>query len=100
MTDYSLPIPFARLRAALDVALRNAEAQHGEAIALSEDYFWSIPQEELYDAGRQPTELTLGSLAHSWESVEKLPDEPDEALDCHLVWLSEILRAIGHAPQS
>jgi len=61
--------------------------------------FWSIPPDALYDVYQEPPELTIGQLTESWDNLRRLgEDEPGFGLD--LVWLSDVLRAIGHAQLS
>ncbi|BDT90810.1 hypothetical protein IFM12275_07860 [Nocardia sputorum] len=37
-----------------------------DAGAVAEDYFWSIPTDELYGNYDQPKSLTLGQVSDSW----------------------------------
>jgi hypothetical protein len=74
-------------------------AEEGEVIHLERDYFWAISPDDLYNPLEDPRELTLGQLWHSWEFIENLPNEPDDAISHHLVWLADIIRALGH-PQT
>ncbi|MEU4839908.1 hypothetical protein [Nocardia testacea] len=42
-----------------------------------------------------PADLTIGQLSDSWEFLRTPLADPDDALTYHLVWLADILRAIG-----
>ncbi|MFK0289858.1 hypothetical protein ACIQU6_05115 [Streptomyces sp. NPDC090442] len=95
MAEYPVRIPFDQLRTALDVALQHAEARHGKTATLELDYYWDISREDLYDPMKDP-EPGLGQLVDTWEWTSRLPDEPDDVIGHHLVWLGDILRAIGH----
>lgn len=71
-------------------------ATNGPAVDLDKDYFWSIPPNELYDVHNCPADLTIGRLSESWRNIEDLLADPDRVVGYHLVWLSDVLRAIGH----
>jgi hypothetical protein len=81
------------LRRTFELVLAHVAEVHGEEIVLRNDYFWSIPAAERYDPYAKPTELTVGQLSESWEWLARLDD--DSVLSYALVWLGEILIAIG-----
>ncbi|MCP2295716.1 hypothetical protein SAMN04244553_4800 [Nocardia amikacinitolerans] len=96
MTDWQLHISLTELRRSVELLLNHLEAAtDGDTVCLDEDYFWSIPQDELYDVNRTPAELTVGQLSWSWQHLTDLLADPDRAIGSHLVWLAEVLRAIG-----
>ncbi|MFG2910297.1 hypothetical protein ACGF13_35265 [Kitasatospora sp. NPDC048286] len=96
MTDEPLSVSLADLRGAFDVLLSRLEAATaGDAVALDQDYFWAVPQDELYDVTREPGDLTIGSLGESWGQVRELLADRDRAVGHHLVWLADVLRAVG-----
>ncbi|WP_454198064.1 hypothetical protein [Nocardia sp. Marseille-Q1738] len=96
MSGEPLSVSLDELRRAFDVLLRHVEeATAGEAIAVDEDYFWSIPPDELYDVYNKPANLTIGQLSESWQHLKDLLADQDGALGYHLVWLADVLRAIG-----
>ncbi|MEV6670522.1 hypothetical protein [Streptomyces sp. NPDC051162] len=43
----------------------------------------------------EPKTLTIGQLSESWQHLEDLLAHQDGALGYHLVWLADIIRAIG-----
>ncbi|WP_030245720.1 hypothetical protein [Streptomyces sp. NRRL S-350] len=96
MTGEPLYVSLAELRRSFDVLMRHVEAaEAGDAVALDKDYFWSIPSDELYDVTREPDDLTIGQLSESWQHLRDLLADQDRALGYHLVWLADVLRAIG-----
>ncbi|MFJ9605143.1 hypothetical protein ACIRS1_02150 [Kitasatospora sp. NPDC101176] len=97
MTGEPLHIPTDGLRRVLDLALRHVEASTGDRVALDEDYFWSVPGGELHEVYAGPPALTIGQLSESWQHLEALLTDPDRAVGHHLVWLADVLRAIGRA---
>ncbi|MEV6140599.1 hypothetical protein AB0L63_32085 [Nocardia sp. NPDC051990] len=97
MTGESLRVDLTQLRRSFDVLLSHVRAAvAGDTVALDKDYFWSIPSDELYDPFNAPADLTIGSLADSWQHLSDLLADPDRAVGYHLVWLADVLRAIGH----
>ncbi|WP_405492215.1 hypothetical protein [Nocardia sp. NBC_00511] len=96
MTEGQLHVSLAELRRSFNLLLDHLEAAtDGGIIHLDQDYFWSIPQDELYDVTTVPSNLTVGQLSWSWEHLTDLLAEPDRAIGHHLVWLAEVLRAVG-----
>jgi hypothetical protein len=90
-------VSLAELRRLVDVLLSHVEAAvAGDAVELGKDYFWSIPADELYDVYKQPDALTIGQLSESWQFLRDLLADENRVLAYHLVWLADVLRAIGH----
>ncbi|WP_157555319.1 hypothetical protein [Nocardia crassostreae] len=97
MTEWQLQVPLAELRRSLEWLMDYVEAATaGDTVHLDQDYFWSVPPDELYDVDRAPVNLTIGQLSWSWQHVRDLLADPDRAVGHHLIWLSEVLRAVGH----
>ncbi|MFE4517883.1 hypothetical protein ACFRMQ_27255 [Kitasatospora sp. NPDC056783] len=96
MTDEPLSVSPAELRRSFDVLMCRVEAATaGGAVTLDKDYFWSVPPDERYDVTRKPGELTIGQLSESCRHLRDLLADEDRALGYHLVWLADVLRAIG-----
>lgn len=95
MATELVQIPIDQLRRALDAALRHIEASAGPTVTLKEDLFWSVSADELYSMGTEPQALTIGQLSESWQHVEDLLAHQDRAVGYHLVWLADVIRAIG-----
>ncbi|MER5966537.1 hypothetical protein [Streptomyces sp. NPDC002057] len=96
MASEPVQIPIDQLRQAVDVALRHIEASAGPTVTLKEDLFWAVPADELYTIGAEPRTLTVGQLSESWQHLEDLLGQQDRAVGHHLVWLADVIRAIGH----
>ncbi|MCT9093605.1 hypothetical protein N4G70_32755 [Streptomyces sp. ASQP_92] len=96
MATEPVQIPLDQLRRAFDAALGHIESSAGPAVMLKEDLFWSVPADELYNMGAEPQTLTIGQLSESWQHMEALLAGQDRAVGYHLVWLADVIRAIGH----
>ncbi|MEV3961586.1 hypothetical protein AB0M34_11905 [Nocardia sp. NPDC050193] len=97
MTEWQLHVSLTELRRSIDLLMNHVAAgTDGDTLHLDQDYFWSIGEDELYEVYNTPSDLTLGQLSWSWEHLTDLLSDPGRAIGYHLVWLSEVLRAIGH----
>ncbi len=90
-----LQIPVADLRLVFDRILAHVERVNGESVVLCADSFSSLPAPNLYDVSSDPPEPTIGQLTESWDDLTSAMD-PDRTVMWELVWLGDVLRAIGH----
>jgi hypothetical protein len=95
---WQLTVSMDVVRAALEAALAEFEANHGTAVSVPMDYFWSIPAESLYSVESDPVGLTIGQLSETYEHLEHIAAGTSEPIDYSLVWLADILRAIADPP--
>jgi hypothetical protein len=96
MMDESLQIPLPQLRRAFDMLLEHMEGSVGDIVSLDKEYFWSIPVDDLYDVLKEPSDLTIGQLSESWQHVTEMTEGDPRVLGFGLVWLADVLRAIGY----
>lgn len=66
----------------------------GERVEIDVDLFWWIDAKQVYDPYRDPNGLTIGSAADSIEFLHRSVDA-EERIGYGLVWLSQVLRAVG-----
>jgi len=66
-----------------------------ENVHLSEDYYWDISKEQLYDPVREPSTFSLGQLSEDWNELVELIHGHGEPLAYDLTRLAAILRAVG-----
>lgn len=85
------------LRQVFELLLQRIEEIDGPDIEPHDDFFWSIPMNELYDDYHNPSELTIGQLSECLEHLEKMNEDPDRVISYGLVWLAEILLAVSLA---
>ncbi|MFI9535689.1 hypothetical protein ACIG56_20865 [Nocardia fusca] len=96
VTDDPMHVSLPELRRSFDVIFDHLEAvTKSDSVVLDKDYFWSISPDERYDVYNTPADLTIGQLSESWQHLRDLLADPDQALSYHLVWLADVLRAIG-----
>lgn len=93
--DGDLTVRLPRLRKAFELVAEYLAKAEGDTLSLGHDYFWSIPAGELYDVYNRPANLTVGQLSESWQHIEDVLDGKTDLLGYHLIWLSDVLRAIG-----
>ena len=87
-------IPLSRLREVTDLLLAQAE-RAGDSVTLERDLFWELLPEQRYDLGHEPAEHTIGQLSESWAQLVAMADDPDRVVGYGLVWLADVLRALG-----
>jgi len=65
------------------------------SVNLKVDYYWNVPQPQIYDPYQKPSELDLGKLSDDWNELTKILRAQKEPLGYDFVWLAAILRAVG-----
>lgn len=88
-----LRIEVRELREVVDRLFAHLEETSGDGVTLHEDYFYSVPFPEIYDVLSGPPQLTIGQLTESWENLQRARGG---AIGWELVWLGDVLKAIGH----
>ncbi len=63
-----------KLRQALDRVLTGLEAEHGESIPLSADYYWVADPHALYDLSSAPSagQFTVGQLSDDIANLDEI----------------------------
>jgi hypothetical protein len=95
MSEPTVVVELDKLRAVFDLLLKHIAARGGNEIAIDKDYFWSIPSPELYDVYNKPADLTIGQVTDSWKNLREMLDDESKAVGYGLVWLADVLRAMG-----
>ncbi|MGY1649843.1 hypothetical protein [Geodermatophilus sp. SYSU D01119] len=92
-----LVVPLDLLRNSFDVLLRHVREVAGDEVRLPVDSFWSLFPQQLYDVERPATSQSLGSLDDCLHQLERIAaDHPDDLVPYGMVWLADVLRAVGH----
>jgi hypothetical protein len=89
-----LKVSVNELRELSLLILRHLEESAGAIVELDKDMFWSVPSPELYNVYDTP-QLTIGQLSESWASLKAMQGGESPSLSYGLVWLADLLRAIG-----
>lgn len=94
MSEPVVRVSVEQLRQVFDRLLTHVAGATSE-LTVSNDYFWSIPSPARYDVYGEPGELTIGRVSESWAGLQGMLDDESKTLGFGLVWLSEVLHAIG-----
>ncbi|MBF6354916.1 hypothetical protein IU449_10215 [Nocardia higoensis] len=90
----SAAISYERLLEVFELLIAHIRsARPGEYATVNDDYFWSIPIEEMTDVYSNPT-LTIGQFSEAWQNIEK-SIACDIMTPYDLIWFADILRAVG-----
>jgi hypothetical protein len=89
-----VPIEVEALKKVALILVDHLAQHHGDHVALEHDMFWSIPSPDIFNVYTRPDHLTIGQLSEAWESLHRMVAE-DRPLVYGLVWLSDLLRALG-----
>lgn len=70
----------SKLRQALDVVLTALEAEHGDSIPLTADYYWVLDAHATYDVASDPSadQYTLGQLSDDIVTLDEILSRDDE----------------------
>lgn len=95
MSD-QIRVPLEVLRQATQVILDQMEDSGVSELTLDKDYFWSIPPDEAYDVYNEPSNLTVGQLTECLDNLKVIVEDPSRSTSVALVWLGELMRAVGN----
>ncbi|MFJ9393118.1 hypothetical protein ACIRON_30145 [Nocardioides sp. NPDC101246] len=90
-----IEVPAGDLARVLGVLLEHVQDSDG-VIRIDTDEFWSVPAMAAYEPNQEPDELTIGTVTQSWEFLRTFLEAPDSAIGYGLVWVADVLRAIGY----
>jgi hypothetical protein len=90
-----LKIRLAELRRATDILFDYLEATGHQEVEISEDYYWVLPKESLYDPYKEPTNFMMGQLSHDVERLQELVSGASPPIAYGLVWLGAVLHVVG-----
>jgi len=90
-----MKVSVAELRAIADCLFAHLEETGRLEIEIIEDYYWMISQEEVYDPGKDPADITVGQLTDDWSELRAILEGERPPIGHGLVWLAAILRIVG-----
>ena len=100
MSEPVVRVPVEQLRQVFDLLMTHIARDEGAELPISRDYFWSIPAPERYDVYNPPGELTIGQVSESWAALQGMLEQESGVVGYGLVWLAEVLRALGDETKS
>ena len=79
----------------ITILLTNLKTSKGNEVELTNDYYWDISSEQIYNPYEDPTDMSLGQLSDDLNEVNRLLSSSDEAIPYDLKRIAEILKAIS-----
>ena len=79
----------------LSIIVGHVETQSGRETEISQDYYWEVVAEQLYDPTKDPSSFSLGQLSDDWSMLAPILSGNTPPVGYALVWLASILRAVG-----
>ena len=92
----NMKISTAEIRSIVETLCRHLDETDRSAIEVDEDYYWHVPDDEVFDVSKDPTELNVGQITDDWSELQKISDKTMPPIGHGFVWLSSVLRAIGN----
>ncbi len=91
-----MEIDVVKLKAVVDRLFRHIIETRGvQRIELGSDFYWNIPEEELYNVVDRPEELDIGRLSDDWEFVSGLLADDADPVARQLTEVAPLLRRLG-----
>jgi hypothetical protein len=92
-----MKLQLSDLRRVTEALFDHLERTGRTEIEVNEDFYWNIPEKQLYSVYAPPpeSELTVGQLSDDWNELTKITAGQRPPTAYALVWLSSILRHIG-----
>ena len=94
-TNQFMEIKISTLKNILARLFAELEKQGLDSITISSDYYWHIPEDQIYDPYHEPDHLDTGQLTDDWSDLEKISNGEDDPVITDFLDLSAIFRAIG-----
>ena len=93
--DNNDTVSTSELRRAFGILVDHLEKQGIASITLEHDYYWSIPENELYDPKIEPQTMSIGQLSEDLAFLQSILQDCAEPTGYGFILLSSILRAVG-----
>lgn len=89
-------VDVANLRRTVGLLFDRLEQSVGPVMPLDHDFFWCVDPEQIYDIYTQRSEFTVGQLSECITQLEEIEADPSRAVHYALVWVGQLLQALGH----
>lgn len=96
MSTAGTPVPLALLRESFEILIAHLSETHGETVSVETDYFWSVPKDDLGNVYESPPQLTIGQVTESLDNLREIVADPASVISYGLVWLGDVLKAVGY----
>lgn len=90
-----MKVKVSELRQAANTLFDHLEQSGHSEVDVEHDYYWSIPDKDLYLPYERPSELTLGQLSSDLEEIKRINAHEKPPVGYALVWLATLLRFVG-----
>jgi len=88
-------VSIEELREISNRLLDHVESLGVKEVDLSQDYYWTLPPDQLYDPALTVPNPSLGQLTDDWNELQLIKRGERPAVAIALSWLSAVMRAVG-----
>jgi hypothetical protein len=92
--DNNMKISVDEIQKITSLLLSRLKESRGDEIEVTNDYYWDISDEELYNPYEEPKNITLGQLSDDIEEIQRLVNS-DDVIMYDLKRLAVIFKAIS-----
>ena len=90
-----MKISINELRSIFDILEKEVRLHCGEEVEIeSEDYYWEIKEDELYNPTTPPNDLMLGQISDDWMELSRLVNPSEIPVSYDLKRLGAVLEAV------
>jgi len=90
-----MKITTEELRQAVNLVLAHLEESGQREFEVEEDFYWNIPEAELYNPYNEPSNLDLGQLSDDIKEIRKILTGESPCVGDALVWIAALMRRLG-----
>ena len=101
MENDIMKINIDELEDCLSQLLSKLKESKGLNIELTNDFYWDIHSDELYNPYVQPKELSLGQLSDDWQEIKRLVgNNSSNSIPYDIIRITNILKALSNENQT
>ena len=90
-----MQIPIAELQRIIERLFQHLEDYGIDSVEIPVDYYWNIPNDQIYKPYQDPSKIDMGQLSDDWSELQKIIHLDREPVGYDFVLLASIIRAIG-----
>ena len=95
MVIKNMKVNIEKIEKMTSILLKRMKENIGNEIELKSDFYWEIPEEDLYNPYKEPINHTLGQLYDDLEELNRLNTNFDDAIVYDLKRISSIIKALS-----